>query len=708
MSPDDQSFSYAPHTDGDVVPGCVPAVETPHFSALVAARLSRRAMLGGTAGLGLLGAAGCVTARPGGEAAAARTFEAVAASNTDAVVVPDGYVTDLVIAWGDPLYEGDAAFDVNDPTFDRTAQERRFGFNNDMLALYPARWSPRRDAGGDTLIMAANHEYVTPATMFPGLGAGAPDARQMGVLHAGMGCAVVVVQRGRDGAWKAVRDPAPGRGLNRRVSAYTEVIYAGSAAAHPALGRAIERTRTLEGEAVRDGGVCAGTLANCAGGMTPWGTYLSAEENFDFYFAAQSESPELVAARAAPRTAADAASYGYRLDRVQSRPHIPARFDLARNPDGPLLYGWTLEIDPYDPTWTPRKRTSMGRRKGECANTALTRDGRVAVYAGDDQPDEFIYKFVTTGRFDPANRLANRDLLDQGALYAARLEADGTGRWLLLTPQTANAAATAAGYPIPFTDQGDVAVRAREAARLLGATPMDRPEDVEPVTDVDWRGTGVILAALTNNRTTAEERPGNPRRNGPDGAAQPNLTGQILRIEEADGDCGAETFRWDIFALAGDPAAPDTKVTSRRGVTTNVSVWEDGAQTFAGDRFACPDNVAFDDVGRVWFTTDGMTDVFTDCNDGIYVTDLVDTMAPRAVKRFMTGPVGCEFCGPLHTPDQRALFAAVQHPGETSVEGERFEAMARRGITTPPSSWPDGGWPRPGVVAVRRVDGAKV
>ena len=576
-----------------------------------------------------------------------------------------------------------------------------------MLAIFPAAWTFPKARDQKQFLLCANHEYFDASLMFPAI----KDPKEFGEPHmkalfASMGVSVVAIAQDGDD-WRVIKDAKPGVGKNSRITPFTPVVFTGPAANHPWITAAGAVVNKLEPGAPA-GQIACGTLANCAGGETPWGTYLTAEENFNSFFFNTAEDFDLNDPRRMSAQALDASVMGYPFTERARAFRTLAQFDIAGNPTGPALYGWTVEIDPYDPSWAPRKRTALGRRKGECATTALCPRGRVVVYAGDDQVDEFVYKFVSAGRFNPADRLANRDLLDTGQLYAARFDEDGKGRWLALTLPAANAAAKAAGYPHPFTDAGDLVVRAREAARLLGATPMDRPEDVEaPITE-NWVGTGTVLVVCTNNRQQGFERPANPRRDDParPGRAQANMTGHIVRIEETGQDCAATTFSWDIFALAGDPKAGNAPVITGSGAKALVGVDVQSQPSFSGDRFACPDNVCFDTGGHVWISTDGSDDVFDGCNDMIVVT-AVDAPAPRPVKRFMVGPMGCEICGPMLSPDEKSFFAAIQHPGENNAKGLRYSDLRWKG-EAPPSTFPDGGWPRSAVVVVRKDDGGVI
>ncbi len=680
---------------------------TKHIDELIA---SRRALLGGMVGLPLLNLAGCATATQGAAATTGSTsanFTSVPPTNADTVSLPPGYSWRKLIAWGDAL------FDTVSPDFDpdaltRAEQEQRFGQNNDMLALFAAEYAFPPPRNPTRMFLCANLEYFTPALMFPGVRSPTDlTADQVAACLASTGVAIVTIEREGAG-WRIVKDAAPGAGFNRRITPFTPAIFSGPGAQHPWIRAAGEIYNAHESSAGPEGAIRCGTYANCAGGQTPWGTYLTAEENFNYIFhASDANAPALLNARNEAAYIANCRAYSVPVENPAGH-LMPRQYDMSANPHGPSAYGWVVEIDPYDPNWAPRKRTALGRRKGECATTALARDGRVAVYSGDDQANQYVYKFVSNGRFDLNNRLANRDLLDDGVLYVARFEADGSGRWLAMTPDAVNAAR---GDEAPFADQGDVVMRAREAARILGATPMDRPEDVEAILDSNWVGLGPVLVVCTNNRAPATAHPGNPRREGPvnDDGAQTNAAGHIIRIDESDADASATTFTWDVFALAGDPNAATVTTPSRTGQPLPISTAINGVATFSGDRFACPDNVCFDSRLNVWITTDGSDAVFPDCNDAVVVTTAVGD-GPRVVKRFLVGPMGAEICGPTMAPDERAFFASIQHPGESDVNGVEINTLRWERAQRPPSSFPDGGdaWPRSAVVVITREDGGRI
>src|SRR5690606_16153459 len=347
-------------------------------------------------------------------------------------------------------------------------------------------------------------------------------------MQAAVGLSFVELARGTRWGYRA---DTP---LNRRFTAHSAFELRGPAADHPLLaGNGAGAARV------------AGTLGNCAAGATPWGTYVSGEENIDQYFgnaAAARFTPDV--ARAHARFALRSRESLYRWE------FADPRFDAAVNPREALKFGWIVEVDPFDPTAPGKKRTALGRFKHEGATAAIGPDRRVAMYMGDDEPFEYFYKFVARDRFEPSAPARNRDLLDAGTLYVARFTDDGRGEWLPLEWRREGLLSPATG----FASQADVLLRCREAADRLGATPLDRPEDVavSPIT-------GKVYVACTQNtartggpaeaagRTLADTGP------APASPRAPNDFGHILEIEEDAGDVAATGFRWEIFVLAGAP-----------------------------------------------------------------------------------------------------------------------------------------------------------
>jgi secreted PhoX family phosphatase len=564
-------------------------------------------------------------------------------------------------------------------------QERRFGTNCDAIQFFGLQ-KGRAGRG----LLCVNHEYLNGDLMWPGhRGASMKYAERkawmekhphaVAFMQAAHGVSVMQIQRDRHGWGRDVRAP-----LNRRITARTPMEMSG-----PARGHALMRTNAdPKGERV------LGTFANCAAGKTPWGTYLTSEENVDDYFAggADFQAPDKD-----PALADAYRRFSLRQNSFYGWDHQDPRFDVTHEPKEPLRFGWMVEIDPHDPKSVPRKRTALGRFQHEGANTIVGKTGHVAAYMGDDDKFEYVYKFVTRDRFDARNPAANRDLLDHGTLYAARFDADGNGEWLPLVHDEQGPLNSRAG----FASQGDVVIKARAAADLLGATPMDRPEDVEPSPV-----TGRIYVACTKTedrghiegKTVWENRTVDVAPNAANPRAD-NDSGHIIEIAEAGDDASATRFSWNVFLLAGDPHSGRFITDARELAVANLA----GTDTyFAGyanradlSTVHCPDNLGIDPQGRLWIVTD--TDLHNRPNNGCFV---VPTSGPQRglLRQLASGPAGCELCGCEFTPDGKTLFLSIQHPGEGGS------------IEHPISHWPDGnGLPaRAAVVAVEREDGAPV
>jgi secreted PhoX family phosphatase len=567
-------------------------------------------------------------------------FEEIARGMDHTHHAPPGYRADVLLRWGDALFPNSPPFNAYAQTAD--AQHLQFGYNNDFIGYValPAQANEQARA-----LLCVNHEYTSTELMFPGLGDEQPrhlTREQVEVEMAAHGGSVVEIVQ-RNGRWLVVRNSR----YNRRITAAsTPMRVSGPAAGHP-------RLRTSEDPA---GLTVAGTMNNCAGGVTPWGTYLMAEENFNgnFLGSLPEGHPEAV----------NHARYGVPAHWYDWGRHID-RYDVGKEPNEPNRFGWVVEVDVLDPGSMPVKRTALGRFKHEGAETVIAPDGRVVLYMGDDQRFDYLYKFVTARAFTPENPAANRDLLDEGTLYVARFDADGSLDWLPLV-YGAGPLDEANG----FASQADVLIETRRAADLLGATPMDRPEDVEPDP-----ASGRAYVMLTNNhiRTAGQTNPANPR--------GPNETGHIIEITEPGGDFAATRSRWDILVLCGNPARPE------EGATWNSATSENGW-------FGSPDNCAVDPQGRLWVATDG--NERTGAADGIWA---LETEGERrgTGRAFFRAPMGAEVCGPRFAPDGRSLFLSVQHPGDG--DGASFEQPATR--------WPDfvdGQPPRPSVVVVTRED----
>lgn len=617
------------------------------ISEIVDARLSRRGFIGGLAATSGLLATGCVSTEAIGTASKPEAtpfgFEEITRGLDETHHIPTGYDADLLIRWGDPLFEDSPAFDPMNQS--ESAQLRQFGYNNDYLGFVPLPSEGDEQRG----LLCVNHEYVSSLLMQPGIAQNYPASmtkeRCLTEMAAHGGSVVEIVKT--DAGWT----PVIGGKYNRRITAHkTPMQITG-----PAAGSA--RLQTTEDPTGR---LVAGTMNNCAGGTTPWGTWLMAEENFNGNFRGE-------LAEGHPETV-NHERYGVPSGWYRWGEHFD-RYNVSKEPNEPNRFGWVVEVDPMDPTSTPKKRTALGRFKHEGAESIVAPDGRVVLYMGDDQRFDYVYKFVTAGKYDPETREANRDLLDDGTLYVARFDDDGWVEWMpltfgegLLTPENG------------FNSQADVLIGARLAADLLGATPMDRPEDVEPNPK-----TGKVWVMLTNNnrRTDDEINAANPRAD--------NKFGHIIEITEPDGDFTATQSRWDILVRCGDPSVAEI------GATWNPLTSDQGW-------YGSPDNCAMDPMGRLWVSTDG--------NEGTGAADGVWAMQTEGEgrgtgKAFFRAPTGAEVCGPRFTDDGATLFVAVQHPGDG--DGATFEKPSTR--------WPDfaeGVPPRPSVLAIRKSDGGPI
>jgi secreted PhoX family phosphatase len=643
-----------------------------HFRDIASVALSRRALLG-------LGAAGAVaiavgalrpttpTSAPGaaGSAGAGAAFTrpgtaglpfspiAPVARTVDAFTVPAGYTWSPLIRWGDPLFSSAPVFDINAQTPE--AQALQFGYNSDYLDILA-------DPNGKRGVLVNNHEYVNPGIMFPPSNDPAELRRRGEIYKAAQGMSVVEIERKRTGEpWRYVVD---GR-RNRRITVETVFELTG-----PAAGTDLVKTaQDPDGRWVR------GTLGNCAGGTTPWGTILSGEENFNGYFAWAAATPGQRRYQASPSTST---STGWETYDPRFNAHDPAFVNE------PNRFGYIVEIDPDDPTSTPRKHTAMGRMKHEGANVIVGGDKRVVAYMGDDERNDYLYKFVSKNKMT-GSRKKNMQLLAEGDLYVAKFSGDSPASEITGTGQLpADGAFDGTGVWIPLTQNGqsvvpgftteEVLVYTRLAADAVGATKMDRPEDVEPNPK-----TGKVYVALTNN----SQRGG---ASSPVDEANPvtgNRYGHVIEITETAGQSGT-TFGWSILLLCGDPA-------------TNANTYFAGFPRELVSPISCPDNVAFDSEGNLWISTDGAPSTIG-YNDALYKVPLEGEERGH-VQQFLAVPRDAETCGPVIHDREGLVFVAVQHPGEEGTFASPTSLFPDYGSTAP-GDVPNA--PRPSVVQVYR------
>ena len=605
------------------------------FERLAEAAINRRAFLGRGVAFGaaafVTGAVGLVPSRP--RAATGRMdFEPVAANTLDTVTVPPGYDWHVVARWGDPIWSDSLPFDPS-TRGSGASQECAFGDNNDGMSLF--------DDGGRS-ILVVNNEYVNRSIIYGGAGTGKPEnADDVRKGKAGHGVSVVEIAPSA-GRWSIVVDSP----WNRRITADTPMRIAGPAAGHDLMKTAHDPTGTMS----------KGTWNNCGNGRTPWGTYLACEENFNGYFS--SSDPDLAIGPELER-------YGVRHeDRGYAWASADERFDIARHPNEPNRAGYIVEIDPRDPTSTPKKRTALGRFKHENAEVVLAANAQVVVYMGDDERGEFLYRFISDGSY--AEGGDNRDLLDAGRLFAARFADGGRGEWVELTSASTGMAS-----------QAEICIHTRQAASAVGATTMDRPEWVAA-----HPHRAEVCCCLTNNR----HRGVRPNAGGdatPVGGPNPrakNKYGQIVRWRPDGGDHLAGGFDWDLFVIAGNPAVHDDE----RAGSSNVD---------PDNMFNSPDGLAFDSKGMLWIQTDGNYSDAGDFEGQGNNQMLVGDPETGEIRRFMVGPRECEVTGFAWSTDRRTLFVGIQHPGERG-DGH----------------FPDGGdsVPRSAVVAITRNDGGVI
>ncbi len=613
-----------------------PRAKSNGFDEVVERAISRRGFLGGVLAFGS-GAAAMGTGMLGSTSVEAQVatsrfaFTPIDIQTDFDVHVPEGYNWKILARWGDVLTPRAEGYDITEggPV---EGSDMVFGENTDGMESFTHQ--------GHQLI-ATNHEYTNRGINLParqdGTPASADDVRKLQNLQ-GVG---IMEIRETEAGWSIVTDSP----FNRRIHHNTPMTIAGPAAGHALLKTKADPTGT----------VALGTFNNCGSGKTPWGTYLTCEENFNGYFGATDGGPD----KKSDHLAGGYSRYGIGADGWGYDYHMwDARFDTSQNPNEPHRAGWVVEIDPTDPSSTPIKHTGLGRFKHENAEVVLALDGRVVVYMGDDERGEFLYRFVSNGTYQPGG--STEGLLDDGTLYVAKFNDDQTGEWLALTPDTT-------GMEI-----AEILIFARMAGSVVGATTMDRPE---------WIAANPhaveAYCCLTNNKNRGvkpnaggDETPVN----GPN-PRETNHYGQIVRWRPHNDDHAADTFDWDLYVMAGNP----TVHSDDYGGSPNIT---------AGNMFNAPDGMVFDSNGLLWIQTDG-----DDSNEGDFAgmgnnQMLVGDPATGEIGRFLTGPKGSEVTGLTWSADRRSMFVGIQHPG---------------------GSWPDGeGLPRSSVIVVKRDDNGKL
>lgn len=659
--------------DGNPPEPCANHSDNRHFADVIQTRFSRRAMLQGSLGVGAVAFLGGTLAACGGSSSSSRPggvgqprlgFDAVPAGRDDTIKVPAGYTARPFLPWGTPILGSMPAY-MADGSNTGDEQAEQMGSHHDGIHFFPINGSSEHG------ILVMNHEYIDRNVIH----AAGPSARPRPLDEArkemnAHGIAIVEVQKGANGEWELLNN-----GLNRRLTAFTEMELAG-----PVRGSDFVRTAFSPA-----GTHTRGTLNNCGSGFTPWGTYLISEENWAGYFHLDASIDPV------PRELArysvtgwqnyhwyDVEDGGAPIDDAFTRfqtaiTGADATEDFRNEPNN---FGWIVEFDPYDPTSVPKKRTAMGRFAHEGVVPVPAVVGQpVVFYSGDDSANEYIYKYVSNANY--AEGMTGDDLLDDGTLYVARFNDDGTGEWLALDFDDVDFQADMSESAIKFSSQADVLVNTRSAADMRGATPMDRPEwgAVNP-------DTNEVYFTLTNNSGRQYANRANPR--------VLNRTGHIIRWKEA-GAPAATTFTWDIFVFGG------RDVEHLKGYVPST-----GQHLTEENYFASPDGLLYDESGILWIQTDmsgnqqaGLT------ADGDFGNNAMLAAIPETgeIKRFLVGPMDCEVTGVVLTPDHRTMFVNIQHPGDRSQPGNFT------------SNWPSeipGDRPRSATVIITKDDGGVI
>jgi secreted PhoX family phosphatase len=640
--------------------------DNPTLIDIALSRVTRRTVLGaGSASAALAmtgGVAALLNAVPTSAQNAERArrllgFEGIAASTDDAVKVPRGYTARVLIAWGDPVSDGpEFRPDAGNSAFE---QEWQWGMHNDGVVYFPIDGSSRHG------LIVQNHEYTDDVLLFPD-GTANWNQEKTNKSLAAHGVGVIEVRRHSNGRWRVVRPSE----YARRITGHTPIRIAGPAAGDPRLVTSADPT----------GKLVLGTLNNCAMGFTPWGTYLACEENFNGYFRKAAGAPLTALEQ---RYGLSTGGFGYNWHLTDARFRIdpavlPDQPDAPYEPNEPNRFGWVVEFNPFNPNGTPIKRTALGRMKHEGAWCQEARDGRLVVYMGDDEVFEYIYRYVSRQPWRQMRR-AGISPLNRGTLYVAKFDDDGSGRWLPLTPGNPRLA----GWSL-----ADILINTRGAADLAGGTRMDRPEWIDTFPDAL-----TAVATLTNNSsrgaTGTNPRTGFPF--DPVNAINPraaNSYGQVVTWSY-ERDFTEPTFRWDLFALGGDPDSAGS------------------TSTIVGDKYGSPDGIYVAPSGRLWIQTDVSGSTIDAGSYAGFGNNQMLCADPRTreTRRFLVGPRVSEITGVFVTPDERTMFVGIQHPGE-APSGANDPANPKQY-----SSWPDGpsgGRPRSALVVITKNDGGKI
>lgn len=601
-----------------------PSGET--FRAVLARRFARRALLKGGALAPLL-AIGSVRALVGHEAEANLTFGSIAGGTEDEVRVPDGYVSEALASWGDRLSARASRFDPSD--LDPAAQRGQVGYNCGYLG-----WVDYQPLLGG--IVCIGHNDTNPELMFSDYAPERTTLREVDYELASLGVTVFQAPPRRS-------SEAPkfwfyeSSNYNERLHGESSLSLTG-----PVAGHSLLVTSTDSG-----GTKATGTFNACGGGVSPWGTFLVAEGDFGQYFANNGSVPNEMA-RAAN------ASLGIQ-EEESGRPWwgFHQRFDLAHEPNEANKFGWIVEVDPWDRNWPRRKLTALGRFNHGSASVGVSPADRLAVYSVDASPLGCVYKFVSTDSFVRSNRSAARDLLDEGTLYAAKFNDDGTGEWLPLLYENGPLNASNG-----FTSQAEVLLFPDQAGELLGATRMDSPRDIQ----VRPAGDKAYLSLRGTDGPSPDAGTGET-------SASPVSLGQIIEIEEEGGDSAATQFSWQLFMQCGDPAIEDH------------GAYFAGFDTSRASSIARPGQIRFDHHGNLVIATEGQPPDLG-IHDGVFCVPTEGD--ERGFNRQLLSGVAGAACGSaLVNPAHELMLVGIHHPGKGGTREERVSTFGSDEINRP-------------------------
>lgn len=560
-------------------------------------------------------------------------FTKVDCNNNDTITLPEQYNWSVVSKWGDPMWSDVEEFNQTS-CGSHESQLKSVGDNNDGMELFIT--------SDNKTLLAVNNEYTNHKIIFSNRKSLLPENKE-DILKGMYAHGVSIFEiKNSNNQWNLVKDSK----YNRRITPFTKMEITG-----PAKGHSLMKTKED-----KDGIYAKGTWNNCGSGKTPWGTYLTCEENFNKYFSSSDKNF---------KSTNELNRYGIRTREIGLNwAKADSRFDLSKEVNEPNKVGYVVEIDPLNPNSTPKKHTALGRFKHENAELVISKDGKIIVYMGDDERGEYLYKYVSN---ESINEVKDKStLLSNGNLYVAKFNDNFTGEWLLLDTQTTG-----------LSSKAEVCIFTRLAASKVGATTMDRPEWIASNPKKNE-----VCCCLTNNKNRGikTNKGGdkvdvdkvNPRKN--------NKYGQIVRWKPRDNNHSSVYFEWDLFVVAGNPNVHDDKNRGSKNIDKE-------------NMFNSPDGLKFDKYGRLWIQTDGNYSNSGDFKGmGNNQMLIADTNTGK-IKRFMVGPKECEVTGLTFAPDYKTVFVGIQHPGE------------RLG-----SNFPDNGnnKPRSCIIAIQKKDGSEI